>query len=150
MVGHFRPDQLAAMAHKSVGKADEYARLLRQFARHLGGVRAIIDAGAKNLAWPRDDRLEFYFGEFAIRRGALRDAAHPIHCAGGERRAKVGLCDLVVERDHAIVAQRSEPVLAVGGEAQKSHALLPFLAGPAFRNKPWRDTKYLCHTKHAP
>src|SRR5262249_16423618 len=109
IVGHFGANQLAAMPDQCVGKA----RLFRQFARHLRRMRAIIDAGAENLPRLRDYRQKFYVVELAIRRGALRDAAHLFHRAGSERRAETGLPDFIVERDDAVIAQRAEPVLAV-------------------------------------
>src|SRR5262249_8418397 len=74
----------------------------------------------------RDYRQKSYCIELAIGRGALRDAAHIIHRTGGQRGTKIWLRDCVVEGDHAVVTQRSEPLLAAGGEAQKFHARLPF------------------------
>src|SRR5262249_11929417 len=91
IVGHFGANPLAAMPDQCVGKA----RLFRQFARHLRRMRAIIDAGAENLPRLRDYRQKFYVVELAIRRGALRDAAHLFHRAGSERRAETGLPDFI-------------------------------------------------------
>ena len=82
------------------------------------------------------------FGVQDIVRGVLRDVAHFFHCAGDERRAKAGLRDFVVERDHAAIAQRSKPVLAVGGETQKLHALFPFLVADFAANNPSHDASH--------
>ena len=38
---------------------------------------------------------------------------------------KIGLADLVVQRDDAVAARRAEIVVAVGDETQKLHACLP-------------------------
>src|SRR4029077_5839337 len=56
IVRHLGPDQLAAMADQSIGKADEHARLLRQVTAHLASMRAIIDAGAENFIRMWNDR----------------------------------------------------------------------------------------------
>jgi hypothetical protein len=86
-------------------------------------MRAIIDAGAKNLLRARNDRQESYFAKLAIRRSRVaHDAAHRFHRAGGERCAQVRLSDFVVERNHAVIVRRSKPFLAVGRETQKLHA----------------------------
>ena len=53
-----RTDHLAVVAGQRVGKPDEHARLLRQFASGLGGVRAIVDAGAEDLVRIRNRRKQ--------------------------------------------------------------------------------------------
>src|SRR6266702_5866976 len=72
-----------------------------------------------------DHRKKSYLAELAIgRAGVLRDPAHGFDSAGagGERGAQVWLSDFVVERNHAVIARRAEPFLAIGGETQKLHA----------------------------
>ena len=114
---HRGANHLAVVAGQRVGESDEHARLFRQLAPGLGGMGAVIDAGAENFRRLRNDRQKSYFIEPAIGRFALRNVAHFFQCTGGERRAKAGLRDFIVERYDAIIAQRAEPVFAFGGEA---------------------------------
>ena len=87
----------------------------------LGGMRAVIDAGAEDLVRLGNNRQEFDVAELVIGLGVLRRLAHRLHRAGRERGAQIGLADFVVERDDAVAAHRAETVLAAGGKTQKLH-----------------------------
>src|SRR6516165_3899745 len=91
------------------------------------------------------------FISLSLRSGAARCAMLRIvsTAPGGERRAKAGLRDFIVERYDAIIAQRAEPVFAFGGEAQKFHAT-SFLIADFAANNPSHDAKHLCHINLAP
>ena len=92
----------------------------------------------------RNDRQKSYLAELAIGRGRVsHDAAHRVHRAGGEGRAQVRLSDFVVERNHAVIARRSKPFLAVGGETQKLHAPVSSLEVAA---NILRTTQSICVT----
>ena len=121
IVGHRRPDHLAAVADQRIGEADEHARLFRQFAAHLGGVGAVIDAGAENLVRVGNERQEFDVAELVVGLGVLRRLAHRLHRAGRERRAQIGLADFIVQRNDAVAAHRAEALLAAGDKTQKPH-----------------------------
>ena len=125
IVGYRRPHHLAVVADQRVGEADEHARLLRQFAAGLGGVGAVIDAGAENFFRLRNHRQEFHVGELAVWLGVSRSLAHGVHGAGGKRGAQARVADAIVQSDDAVAAHRTEKLLAVGDKTQNFHCALP-------------------------
>ncbi len=92
-----------------------------RFAADLGGMGAVIDAGAEDFVRTWNERQKYDVAELVVGLGVLSRLAHRLHRAGRQRGAQIGLADLVVERDDAIAAHRAETFLAAGDKTQKLH-----------------------------
>src|SRR5262245_65586730 len=99
-----RADQLALMADQGVGETDEHAGLLRQLATGLGGVGAVVDAGAEDLVRIGYRREPSDVGEGVVRLRPIGGLLHIAERAGGERiaQAAIAAADPLVEPDHAV------------------------------------------------
>src|SRR5580700_1916709 len=83
IIRNARADHRAVVADQRVDKADEYARLLRQFAADLRRMGTVIDTGAEDFPRLWDHRRELYVGELAVGLRVFRGLAHRLHGVGG-------------------------------------------------------------------
>src|SRR5215211_1805282 len=118
------PDHLAVVADKRIGQAHEHARRLGDVAAGLGGVRAIIDAGAEDLVRIGNRRQEAHVGERVIAALALGGPANLVERARRERIAQAAVLGAPAHGDEAVAGDDTEGGSAVGEIARELHFLL--------------------------
>ncbi len=140
---HRRTDQRGLMADQRIGEPDEHAGLLRQVAPGLGGMGAIVDAGAKNLLRVRDGRQPRDLAQAVVGLracGDLRDLAQRIR---RQRLAQPGkaAAQPLVQGDNAVAGHHAEAGLAARDIARQFHPRPPRRAfcNAARRCRHWHD-----------